>query len=113
MPEHDPAGAGHPGHRLHTETWGAEGPAKFSAPRDHVAALTGDNAGFQAPGYAVFSASVWWRPVKDLELQAGVYSIFDRRHYDALSVPTGNLTQPRACYSEPGRAVRASLRYQF
>lgn len=96
-----------------TEVWGAEGSAKFAAARNDVAALTGTNAGFQAPGYAIFNASVWWRPVKDLELQVGVYNIFDRRYFDAVSVPTGVLAQARNYYSEPGRTIKASLKYQF
>ncbi len=99
-----------------TDVWGAEVSTKLASRRDHVAATTGTNTGFQAPGYAIFNAMAWWRPIPqiaDLELQVGVYNIFDRKYWDAVTVPTGVLAQPRDYYSEPGRTVKATLKYQF
>lgn len=99
-----------------TDTWGAEVSTKLAGKRDDVAATTGSNAGFRAPGYAIFNASAWWRPmpqIADLELQVGVYNIFDRKYFDAVNVPTGTLAQARDYYSEPGRTVKATLKYQF
>jgi hemoglobin/transferrin/lactoferrin receptor protein len=99
-----------------TQNWGAEVSAKLAGRRDHVEAVTGTNAGFRAPGYAIFNASAWWRPVPqiaDLELQVGVYNIFDRKYWDAVNVPTGNLAQAKEYYTEPGRTVKATLKYQF
>jgi hemoglobin/transferrin/lactoferrin receptor protein len=96
-----------------TNVWGAEVFAKFASDRDDVAA--GSNAGFRAPGYAVWNASAWWRPTQlaDIELQVGVYNIFDEKYFDAVSIPTGVLAQARDYYSEPGRTVKATLKYQF
>ncbi|WP_162261822.1 TonB-dependent hemoglobin/transferrin/lactoferrin family receptor [Bosea sp. Root381] len=99
-----------------TDRWGAEVSTKLAAPRDNVAATTGTGQGFRAPGYAIFNASAWWKPmpqVADLELQLGVYNIFDRKYWDAVNVPTGALAQARDYYSEPGRTVKATLKYQF
>ncbi|CAM5766169.1 TonB-dependent hemoglobin/transferrin/lactoferrin family receptor [Bosea minatitlanensis] len=99
-----------------TDTWGAEVSAKLAGPRNHVEAITGNDQGFRAPGYAIFNASAWWRPlpqIADLELQVGVYNIFDRKYWDAVNVPTGNLAQARDYYTEPGRTVKATLKYQF
>lgn len=98
-----------------TDVWGAEVSTKLAAARDDVAAKTGTSAGFQAPGYAIFNASAWWRPTKlyDIELNLGVYNIFDRKYFDAVNVPTGTLAQARDYYSEPGRTVKATLKYQF
>ena len=96
-----------------TDVWGAEVSTKLAGKRDDVEA--GSNAGFKAPGYAVFNASAWWRPTKlyDIELQVGVYNIFDRKYFDAVAIPTGALAQARDYYSEPGRTVKATLKYQF
>lgn len=96
-----------------TDVWGAEVSTKLAGKRDDVEA--GANAGFKAPGYAVFNASAWWRPTKlyDIELQLGVYNIFDRKYFDAVAIPTGALAQARDYYSEPGRTVKATLKYQF
>ncbi|MCU4180555.1 TonB-dependent hemoglobin/transferrin/lactoferrin family receptor [Bosea sp. BH3] len=99
-----------------TDNWGAEVSTKLAGDRNDVAATTGTTQGFRAPGYALFNASAWWRPmpqIADLELQVGVYNIFDRRYFDAVSVPTGVLAQARDYYSEPGRTVKATLKYQF
>ncbi|MGX5733941.1 TonB-dependent hemoglobin/transferrin/lactoferrin family receptor [Bosea thiooxidans] len=99
-----------------TDSWGAEVSTKLAGKRDDVAATTGTSAGFRAPGYAIFNASAWWRPmpqIADLELQVGVYNIFDRKYWDAVNVPTGVLAQARDYYSEPGRTVKATLKYQF
>ncbi|QEL21175.1 TonB-dependent hemoglobin/transferrin/lactoferrin family receptor [Bosea sp. F3-2] len=99
-----------------TDSWGAEVSTKLAGKRDDVAATTGSNQGFRAPGYAIFNASAWWRPmpqIADLELQIGVYNIFDRKYWDAVNVPTGVLAQARDYYTEPGRTVKATLKYQF
>ncbi len=99
-----------------TDRWGAEVSAKLAGKRDDVAATTGTTQGFRAPGYAIFNATAWWRPVPqiaDLELQVGVYNIFDRKYWDAVNAPTGVLAQARDYYSEPGRTVKATLKYQF
>ena len=97
-----------------TDRWGAEVSAKLAGKRDDVAP-SGTGSGFKAPGYAVFNASAWWKPaphIADVELQVGVYNIFDRTYWDAVSVPLSRV-QPRDYYSEPGRTVKATLKYQF
>lgn len=97
-----------------TDRWGAEVSAKLAGRRDDVAP-SGTDVGFKAPGYALFNASAWWRPapeIADLELQIGVYNIFDRKYWDAVNVPLSR-PQARDYYSEPGRTVKATLKYQF
>lgn len=99
-----------------TDRWGAEVSAKLAGKRDDVAATTGAQQGFRAPGYAIFNASAWWKPmpqIADLEVQIGVYNIFDRKYWDAVNVPIGPLAQARDYYSEPGRTVKATVKYQF
>lgn len=100
-----------------TDRWGAEVSAKMAGKRDDVSTVAGTppTTGFKAPGYAIFNATAWWRPVPeiaDLELQIGVYNIFDRKYWDAVNVPLSR-PQPRDYYSEPGRTVKATLKYQF
>lgn len=97
-----------------TDRWGAEVSAKLAGKRDDVA-VSGTGTGFKAPGYAIFNASAWWKPmpqIADLEVQVGVYNIFDRKYWDAVNVP---LSRPQAAayYTEPGRTVKATVKYQF
>jgi hemoglobin/transferrin/lactoferrin receptor protein len=97
-----------------TDRWGAEVSAKMADKRDDVGA-TSAGTGFKAPGYAIFNASAWWRPapeIADLEFQVGVYNIFDRKYFDAVNVPLAR-PQARDYYSEPGRTVKATMKYQF
>ncbi|MGX1785351.1 TonB-dependent hemoglobin/transferrin/lactoferrin family receptor [Bosea sp. NPDC055332] len=97
-----------------TDRWGAEVSAKMAGKRDDVSTVQA-GTGFKAPGYAIFNASAWWRPapeIADVELQVGVYNIFDRKYWDAANVPLAR-PQPRDYYSEPGRTVKATLKYQF
>lgn len=100
-----------------TDRWGAEVSAKMAGKRDDVSttATTPPTTGFKAPGYALFNASAWWRPapeIADLEFQIGVYNIFDRKYWDAVNVPLSR-PQARDYYSEPGRTVKATMKYQF
>ncbi|WP_160115708.1 TonB-dependent hemoglobin/transferrin/lactoferrin family receptor [Bosea lathyri] len=100
-----------------TDRWGAEVSAKMAGARDDVSTTptSPPTTGFKAPGYALFNASAWWRPmpeIADLELQVGVYNIFDRKYWDAVNVPLSR-PQARDYYSEPGRTVKATLKYQF
>ncbi|MGL4443366.1 MAG: TonB-dependent hemoglobin/transferrin/lactoferrin family receptor, partial [Alsobacter sp.] len=97
-----------------TERWGAEVSTKLAGKRDDVS-LSGTDTGFKAPGYAIFNATAWWKPmpqIADLELQIGVYNIFDRKYWDAVNVPLAR-PQARDYYSEPGRTVKATMKYQF
>ena len=97
-----------------TDRWGAEVSAKLAGKRDDVA-VSGTDTGFKAPGYAIFNASAWWKPmpqIADLEVQIGVYNIFDRKYWDAVNVPLSR-PQARDYYSEPGRTVKATMKYQF
>lgn len=97
-----------------TDRWGAEVSAKMAGKRDDVSTIQA-GTGFKAPGYAIFNASAWWRPapeIADVELQVGVYNIFDRKYWDAANVPLAR-PQPRDYYTEPGRTVKATLKYQF
>ncbi|KRE22622.1 hypothetical protein ASE66_25900 [Bosea sp. Root483D1] len=97
-----------------TDRWGAEVSAKMAGKRDDVSTVQA-GTGFKAPGYAIFNATAWWRPapeIADVELQVGVYNIFDRKYFDAANVPLAR-PQARDYYSEPGRTVKATLKYQF
>lgn len=92
-----------------TDVWGSELFVKMAGPRDDV------KEGFKAPGYTVWNMTAWWRPTQfaDIQLQLGVYNLFDRKYFDAVTIQTGALPQARDYYSEPGRTVKATMKYQF
>jgi hemoglobin/transferrin/lactoferrin receptor protein len=94
------------------ETWGADLSTTLSAARRGVTGI--DGTGFQAPGYGIVDASVWWEPtqIKGMKLQAGVYNILDQKYWIATNVPDG-ASLPADYYTEPGRTFRLSLTQKF
>lgn len=73
---------------------------------------------FDAPGYGIVNLTGWWEPeqIKGMRLQAGVYNLFDKTYYNAMSVRDINENappQPLPFYSEPGRSFKFSLTQKF
>lgn len=102
--------------------WGANVMLTTAARRKKVeypeATADAPNPDFQAPGYGVVDLMAYWKPtaVKGLQVRAGVYNLFDKKYWEAISVPTAGATaipRPVDWYSEPGRSVRVSLTYQY
>lgn len=101
------------GHRRHAD--GRHAPRRRAIPEASASARYAD---FQAPGYGVVDLSAYWRPaaVKGLQLQAGVFNLFDKKYWEAINVPTAGaiaIPRPLDWYNEPGRSVRVSLTYQY
>ena len=104
------------------DVWGVDALLTTALKRDKVeypdSTPTAANADFQAPGYGVVDLMGYWRPasVKGLQVQAGVFNLFDKKYWEAINVPTaGTQVLPRTVdwYTEPGRSVRVSLTYQY
>lgn len=104
------------------DEWGIDAMLTAATRRDDVqypeACASARYADFQAPGYGVVDLSAYWRPaaVKGLQLQAGVFNLFDKKYWEAINVPTAGaiaIPRPLDWYTEPGRSVRVSLTYQY
>ena len=104
------------------DVWGVDAMLTTALKRDKVeypeATATAPSPDFQAPGYGVLDLMGYWRPaaVKGLQVQAGVFNVFDKKYWEAINVPTaGAIVIPRAVdwYTEPGRSLRVSLTYQY
>ncbi len=104
------------------DVWGVDAMLTTALKRDKVeypeATATARNPDFQAPGYGVVDLMGYWRPaaVKGLQMQAGVFNLFDKKYWEAINVPTaGAIAIPRPVdwYTEPGRSLRVSLTYQY
>jgi hemoglobin/transferrin/lactoferrin receptor protein len=96
-----------------TETWGAD--VAFIAAK---AVSSNSDATLKVPGYGIVDLTGWWKPekVEGLTVRAGVYNLFDKEYYDAISVRdvTLSATSPgMAYYSEPGRTFKVSLTQRF
>lgn len=97
------------------EHWGADLTGIF------VGGYRGDGkpATFDAPGYGIANLTGWWEPeqANGLRIQAGIYNVFDKKHFDALGVKDVNLSatssQPADFYSQPGRTFKVSITQRF
>lgn len=98
-----------------TETWGSDLSLTLAAAHTKVA----NDTDFKAPGYGLVDATVWWTPEKvgefdlsGLKVQAGVFNVFDKKYWDAISTPdtvSGNADY----YTEPGRTFKVSISKKF
>lgn len=104
------------------DAWGVDAMLTTALQRNKVeypdAAAGAPNPDFKAPGYGVADLMGYWRPaaVKGLQVQAGVFNLFDKKYWEAINVPTAGATaipRPVDWYTEPGRSVRVSLTYQY
>ncbi len=98
-----------------SETWGSDVSLTLAASRHKVS-----GTGFEAPGYGLVDTTVWWAPEKvgtvdlsGLKLQAGVFNVFDKKYFDAVSVPDGVSASAQDFYSEPGRSFKLSVTKKF
>ncbi|MFB9948096.1 TonB-dependent hemoglobin/transferrin/lactoferrin family receptor [Rhizobium puerariae] len=101
------------------ETWGTDVSLTMATDRDKVSG-SGTTRGFEAPGYGIVDLTAWWAPEKigdvevaGLKVQAGVFNVFDRKYWDAVSVPNGTANATRDYFSEPGRTFKVSISKKF
>ncbi|MGE0282211.1 MAG: TonB-dependent hemoglobin/transferrin/lactoferrin family receptor [Rhizobiaceae bacterium] len=89
--------------------WGGDLSWTMAAKRDKVS-----GTGFQAPGYGILDATMWWQPksLNGLKVQAGIFNILDQKYWNAVDVPI-NRGQPNDYYSEAGRSFRLTLTQTF
>lgn len=97
------------------ENWGVDVSTLLAAARDKVSGQGTSEAGFVAPGYGVVDISGWWQPtsMKGMKIQAGVYNLFDKKYWDAVSVPEGRPDSERDRYTEAGRSFRLAITQSF
>jgi len=96
------------------ENWGGDVTMTAIAKRSKVE--TGTHDLLKTPGYALFDVSAWWQPIeKGPRLQFGVYNLFDKKYWDAVSLPASpsQSGQDYAYYSEPGRSFKFSIIQKF
>ena len=90
------------------DKWGIATNFRWAARQKRVA-----NGNFQTPGYGVWDMTAYFRPWRNLEVNAGVYNIGNRRywrHADVAGLSDNNLIER---YTQPGRnfSLGASLKF--
>ncbi|MBE3610173.1 TonB-dependent receptor domain-containing protein [Campylobacter californiensis] len=96
---------------------------------DRITAKNGSGSEFKKPGYAVSDIYATWSPssgkYKGLEVNFGVYNLFDKTYWShsqrsagSMSCPRGRTCPPTPLAPgnidwEPGRNIKASVSYKF
>jgi len=90
---------------------------------DRIKAKNGSGSEFTKPGYAVSDIYATWAPsserLEGLEVNVGVYNIFDKAYWSHSQRSAGGVTCRRGQCSpgsidwEPGRNIKASVSYKF
>lgn len=113
---------GYVGLGYNREQWGADVQLNLAAKRTKVrykeATVDAPYPDFKAPGYGTVDLGAYWEPsfAKGLRLQANLINAFDKKHWNALNVPTlgtAAIARDIDYYSARGRYGMLSLRYQF
>lgn len=72
---------------------------------------------WNTPAYAIFDLTGWYSPsfYRPLKIQAGMYNMFDKKYYDASSLPIGQSSRSlqQAYYSMPGCYFKVTARIDF
>lgn len=98
------------------KNWGMASQFRWSSKHKRASASEGGNTAdvFQAPAYGVWDLNAYYRPMKNLEINAGIYNITNRRywHYaDAMLISANSKNADR--YTQPGRHFNLGIHLKF
>lgn len=96
-----------------TETWGVDTSVVAAAYLNQTVSTQAGTVTRRLPGYGLVNLTGWWEPTQlnGTRLQAGVYNLFDKTYYDAMSV--NDVADPTKFYAEAGRYFKISLTQKF
>lgn len=91
------------------QKWGAGAKLRWAKKQNRVSA---DDV-FKTPGYGVWDAGVWYKPVKNIELSANVYNIGDKKYWQHADVAGLKSTELNDLYTDSGRNFAFGLHVKF
>ena len=95
------------------EKWGSQLFWTLVKGKDKSDIYAPNNTASATPGYGVLDLTTFYKPAKKLTLQAGLFNLTNKKYWLwswARLAPTNN---NRDRYSEPGRNVSVSLKYEI
>ncbi|MDO4699288.1 MAG: TonB-dependent hemoglobin/transferrin/lactoferrin family receptor [Moraxella sp.] len=95
------------------EQWDVGAKMRWAKKNNDVLLPVNGNSYFKAPGFAVFDVVASYRPVKNIELTAGVYNITDKKYW--LSADTKGVLDnaQKDRYTQPGRNFAVGAEFKF
>ncbi len=97
-----------------SKTWGMAVTTNFSKAKKAKDIAVGDNSLIPVGGYGVSDLTAYFKPAKGLQINAGVYNVFDKK-YAKWSEAQYNMFFPQTYnqITEPGRFFGATVKYDF
>ncbi|VEI58013.1 TonB-dependent hemoglobin/transferrin/lactoferrin receptor family protein [Pasteurella multocida] len=98
------------------DTWGFSTKFRWSDKKRNPGTYMDKNVEysyFKAPGYGVWDLTVYYQPVKNVEIRAGVFNLFNKKYWtfgDVVEIPD-NKTIDR--YTQPGRNYTINVELKF
>lgn len=99
------------------DTWGVGTKFRWSdkkrKPGTYIDRNNVEYSYFKAPGYGVWDLTAYYQPVKNVEIRAGVFNLFNKKYWsfgDVVATPD-NKTIDR--YTQPGRNYAINVELKF
>ncbi|MCG6290402.1 TonB-dependent receptor domain-containing protein, partial [Vibrio vulnificus] len=72
-----------------------------------------DEDSFDSAGYGVMDIAVYYKPITDLTLRAGINNVFDKEYWTYQDVRDITSSNNKDMFSQPGRNWAVSVDYKF
>ena len=102
------------GLRYDTAEWGARANLQYSEGKesDHIALATSTQ--FAPSSYTVLDLGVYWKPMRNLTVNANLNNVFDTKYWRWSDVRgLADNSAVKDAYTAPGRNAQVSVRYDF
>jgi hemoglobin/transferrin/lactoferrin receptor protein len=101
------------GVRYDDAMWGARANLVYSEGKD-TSQISTTTAQFASPSYTVLDLGFYWKPVRNLTVNANLNNVFDTKYWRWSDVSgLASSSTVKDAYTAPGRNVQVSARYDF
>lgn len=69
--------------------------------------------GYKAPGYALLDLSAWFKPTKNITIDAAVNNALDKKYFHTLDIAWANGAKPSEASTQPGRNFSVGVNIRF
>lgn len=101
------------GLRLEQPTWNLNTALRFADDMDKVGKDSRGNDNIKSAGWGVVDIYAQFKPMQDLQLNVGVFNLFDKEYVNYESITGLAATADTSNQTEPGRNLSARVKYVF
>lgn len=68
---------------------------------------------FKAPGYGVWDFTAYYKPIRNVEIRAGVFNLFNKKYWSAADVSGIIPDKTLDRYTQPGRNYNLNIELKY